>query len=227
MLFSSPVFLFAFLPVILIAYYIFPSKARKAFLLAASLFFYAWGETAYVTILIVSIGLNYAAGLCVDRFKHSNKKKWVLAVATGGNLGLLGVFKYTNFIIENINILLSTLTVSTLDPVALHFPIGISFFTFKALSYLFDVYRGRISVQRNILDVALYISLFPHLLAGPIARFEEIAESLRSRTANAGLFVSGIERFIFGLAKKMLIADSLEGWRIKFFPFLRQISPLA
>src|SRR5699024_8584743 len=168
MVFSNLIFLFVFLPIVLVFYYIVPHKLRNYVLLLASLIFYAWGEPKYVFLMLFSIFLNYIFGLFIHRYRDNLKvKKIFLTIAIIGNLLILGVFKYANFFVENIGYLLG-MTIS-IDPILL--PIGISFFTFQAMSYIIDVYRNDVKVQKNLASLALFISLFPQLIAGPIIRY--------------------------------------------------------
>lgn len=214
MLFSSPTFLFGFLPIILILYFLSPWKIRNAILLAGSLFFYAWGEVFYVLVMIASILVNHAFGLRISRLdenlpNYDRNRKRMLGMGIAANLLILGWFKYANFIVDNINIALGWISI---DPVLIkdvHLPLGISFFTFQAISYLFDVYRNEAPVQKSRYKLGLYISLFPQLIAGPIVRYNDIANQIVKRTHSIELFSSGVRRFIFGLAKKMLIANPL------------------
>ena len=209
MVFSSPVFLFLFLPLVLGLYYLFPRKTQNQILLLASLFFYAWGEVYYVLLMLFSIGINYGFGLALDQIKCEHQKKIILKGAIIANLLILITLKYTNFITDNINILLSILDIPVIELDHIPLPIGISFFTFQAMSYVIDVYRKQASAQRNILDLALYISMFPQLIAGPIVRFHDVAEQIQYRVVSFALFFSGTQRFIIGLAKKILIANPL------------------
>ena len=203
MLFSSTVFLFIFLPAVLLGYYILPGlRLRNLLLLAASLFFYAWGEPIYVFLMLFSIVANYCLGLWIHA-RPGAKAPLVLAVAL--NLGILFCFKYLDFTLENLNALFGL----SLSPVGLKLPIGISFFTFQALSYCIDVYRGTAEVQRNVLDLGLYISFFPQLIAGPIVRYNSVAQQIRGRKSDPELFRQGAERFILGFAKKVLLANNL------------------
>ncbi|MDN4492170.1 MBOAT family O-acyltransferase [Ureibacillus aquaedulcis] len=208
MVFSNLVFLFVFLPIVLIVYFLLPSKFKNFFLLIVSLFFYAWGEPIYVLLMIASIILNYVFGLLVSRTNSSNSEKKayiVLSILT--NLAILGYYKYSTFLIENINALFG-LDIAN-EPLPL--PIGISFFTFQAMSYVIDVYRNDAKVQKNILDLALYIALFPQLVAGPIVRYTTIAEELKKRVHSVELFSDGVRQFIIGLGKKVIIANPLGG----------------
>lgn len=207
MLFSSNIFLFAFLPVTLLGYYILkPSVPLKnAFLLVASLGFYAWGEPIYVFLMLCSIAVNFLAGLAVDRAKSLRWKRLWLLASVIFNLGVLFWFKYLNFTVENINALMGT-TISVSVPAL---PIGISFFTFQAMSYVIDVYRGSTEVQKNPLYLALYISFFPQLIAGPIVRYSTIAHQIRYRKETLEGFRTGVIRFIQGFAKKVLLSNVL------------------
>ena len=205
MLFSSSVFLFIFLPAVLLGYYLLRGqRARNLLLLGASLLFYAWGEPVYVFLMLFSICANYLLGRGIDA-KRGGGRKTLLILAVVLNLGLLFVFKYLNFTIGNLNALLGL----HIPPVELSLPIGISFFTFQALSYCIDVYRGTAEVQRNILDLGLSIPFFPQLIAGPIVRYNSVAEQIRRRTVDAEGFQEGVMRFILGFAKKILLANNL------------------
>lgn len=209
MVFSSPIFLFGFLPLVLLAYYASPRVAKNLVLLAASLLFYAWGEVFYVGVMLVSIGVNFAVGQWIGRTLDSPKAKLLLAMGVVANLVLLVSFKYANFIADNMNWLLAQLHGPTYNLDEVHLPLGISFFTFQALSYLVDVYRREVPAQKNLFDLALYISLFPQLIAGPIVRYHDVAQQIRGRNHSIYVFASGVERFVYGLAKKMLIANPL------------------
>ncbi len=209
MLFPSEVFLFVFLPVVLAVYYGLLVKTRKLknlFLLAASLFFYAWDEPVYVYLMIGTIVLNWLYGLLVDRFREkraAGKILLVLMILT--NVGILGWFKYSGFVAVNMNRFLHTAFVVPI----IELPIGISFFTFQAMSYVIDVYRGNGRVQKNPLQVGLFISLFPQLIAGPIVRYETVAEQLEHRQEKLSDFSAGVTRFCIGLGKKVLIANQM------------------
>ena len=173
MVFSSVTFLFLFLPLTLIVYSAAPRKWRNFILLLASLFFYAWGEGLFVILMMCSITVNYFFGIIIDKNRHLPIAKTFLFSAIFVNLLSLSVFKYLNFIVDNLNALLSILKVEPIVVSSIHLPIGISFFTFQALTYVVDVYRGDAPAQRSPLKVALYISLFPQLIAGPILRVGE------------------------------------------------------
>lgn len=208
LVFSSTVFLFLFLPLILLLYFISPKVLKNTILLAASLFFYAWGEPVFVLVMLVSILLNYIFALLVDKFRDNPKTvKWILVITVAVNLLMLGIFKYTNFIVDNINTVLGT----TIEVPTIALPLGISFFTFQALSYVIDVYRKDGKLQKNPLNLALYISLFPQLIAGPIVRYQTVADQITKRFVNLQKFGEGVKRFTIGLAKKMILANNC-GW---------------
>lgn len=206
MLFSSVTFIFYFLPLVLIIYYFSKDKMKNYILLFFSLIFYAWGGVAYLPILLMSILINYILGLKIDKYKESNKKqKIILILAIIFNIAFLGIFKYTNFIFDNINLIFN----SSINVPLINLPIGISFYTFQAMSYVIDVYRGDGKVQKNIFNLALYISMFPQLVAGPIVRYETVDEQIKFRTYNLEKFNYGFERFIIGLFKKVIISNSV------------------
>ena len=208
MLFSSSSFLFFFLPIVIVIYYTILRKKRtlqNIFLFLASLLFYAWGEPAFVFVMLLSIVANYLFGLFVYNFKNNKiKSKVLLFISVLFNLSILFVFKYLAFVMENIR------NLSGLDlPVPeIALPIGISFFTFQTMSYVIDVYRGE-EVQKNPLNVGLYIAFFPQLIAGPIVRYETIANQIQNRKENFDDFSSGVCRFIIGLSKKVLLANTM------------------
>ena len=208
MLFSSSVFLFAFLPAVLLGYYVIFRGMRRAqnlLLLAASLLFYAWGEPWFVLVMMGSILANYLFGLWVHAWKRRGRRLLLpVTAACVCNLGLLFVFKYLTFTLENLNLL----GLNTPIPV-IELPIGISFFTFQALSYVLDVHRDRGEAQRNPLKVGLYISFFPQLIAGPIVKYETVAEQIDRRRASWEDFSAGCVRFVTGLGKKVLLANQL------------------
>lgn len=209
MVFSSEIFLFVFLPFVLAIYYGLLRKTRKVkniFLLVASLFFYAWGEPVYVFLMIGMIIINWIFGILADRLRDNKKAAIaVLALMVITDVGILGWFKYSTFTVLQINRFLHTeIQVPT---VAL--PIGISFFTFQAMSYVIDVYRKDGKVQKNPLSVGLYVSFFPQLIAGPIVRYETIAEQMENRKENFADFSAGVTRFLTGLSKKVIIANNM------------------
>ena len=206
MLFSSLVFLFVFLPSVLFLYYISPKKLKNFVLLVFSLGFYGYGEPKSLFVMLFSILLNYALGLLINRYRRDKPKSYTILTLTAiGNLAIIGYYKYTDFFIENIN----TLFGSSIPLMHIIMPIGISFFTFQGMSYVIDVYREQGIAQKNPLNVALYISLFPQLIAGPIVRYETIAEQINERNVDIYKFTSGIERFVLGLSKKVLVANSM------------------
>ncbi|MBQ2661618.1 MAG: MBOAT family protein [Clostridia bacterium] len=209
MLFSSSLFLFLFLPIVLVGYYVLKFINRQLsniWLLITSLIFYAWGEPKFVFVLMASAFINYIFGLLVDKFRDKKyASRIILSVMVFLNLGLLFVYKYLGFATENLNALFG----DVLPIVKIALPIGISFFTFQAMSYVIDVYRGNGTVQKNPLNVALYIAFFPQLVAGPIVRYETVALEINSRKETIEDFCEGVKRFIQGLAKKVLLADIL------------------
>lgn len=206
MLFSSIVFIFYFLPITLVLYFLSPQTVKNYVLLIASFIFYAWGGLLYFPLLIFSIVLNYILGLKIDKYKEdSTKKKRVLVISIILNILFLGVFKYTNFIIDNLNIAFRTSIFIPKIPL----PIGISFYTFQAMSYVIDVYRNDGKVQKNIFNLALYISMFPQLVAGPIVRYQTVADQISCRQHSYEKFNDGINRFIIGLFKKIIISNSM------------------
>lgn len=210
MVFSSTIFLFLFLPLTLICYLLAGRRFRNALLLIASLVFYIWGENIYVLVMLSSITVNYIFGLLIDRsMQKGDTGRRALVAGLVANIGLLVFFKYANFIIENINIIFSNYDVSIIEMEAIHLPIGISFFTFQAMSYIIDIYRQQSAVQKNPVNLGLYISLFPQLIAGPIVRYHDIASQIRDRRTKLSDFAAGSERFVFGLGKKVLIANPL------------------
>lgn len=206
MIFSSMVFLWIFLPILLIIYFVSKDKYRNIILLIFSLIFYSWGEPQYISLIIFSILVNYILGLILDKVKNKRTEKLVLAIAVLFNLGLLGYFKYFNFFVTNINRIFGSSMISIRN---IELPIGISFYTFQIISYIIDLYRGDIKVQKNPLNLALYISFFPQLIAGPIVKYHDIDEQLQKREVTTEKFARGINRFIYGLAKKVIIANSM------------------
>ncbi len=210
MVFSSPVFLFAFLPLALLAYLPAPRALRPAILLTASLVFYAWGEKGYVLLMAASIAVNYVLGLWVGAWREWRVGWVVLTFGIVANVALLGFFKYANFFVDNVNGLLEKFNyypILHLKPV--HLPIGISFFTFEAIAYLVDVRRGLTQAQRDPIRFGLFMTLFPHLIAGPVVRYRDLAAALERCEVNFEQFASGVRRFVVGLAKKVLLANAL------------------
>ncbi|MDE7431037.1 MAG: MBOAT family protein [Lachnospiraceae bacterium] len=207
MIFCSLIFLFRFLPMVLIAYYaalwVFRKRNITNFVLfAASIIFYAWGEPVYVILLFVSVIINYISGrlIAVCSLK---KAKFVIVIAIVINLGILGFYKYADFLIETAN----SITGKSVGFLQLNLPIGISFYTFQAMSYIIDVYRGNAKAENNIINFGLYLSLFPQLIAGPIVRYVDISKELKDRRENIEDFASGIRLFIIGLSKKVIFAN--------------------
>lgn len=208
MVFSSILFLFYFLPVVLTIYFISPKKYRNFILFLSSLLFYSWGEPKYIWIMLFSTILDYTCGRLVYRYKDNkdvNKARLWLGVSIFTNLGLLGFFKYSDFFISNINNIFG-FNISLLN---LTLPIGISFYTFQTMSYTIDVYRGDTKVQNNIISFGTYVTLFPQLIAGPIVRYQTVAEEINNRIESYDLFSEGIKRFILGLGKKVLLANNI------------------
>ena len=204
MVFSSFTFLFFFLPVLLVAYYLIPSRLRQgrnSVLLIFSLIFYAFGGVALLSVMCLSICINYVGGILAAPEK--GKRKTVLFLTVAANLLLLGWFKYAGFLAETVNALGTALPVPQVT-----LPIGISFYTFQGISYVVDVYRGDVARQKNPLKLALYLALFPQLIAGPIVRYRDVAAEIDGRTESIEDFSDGMVRFSFGLAKKMLLANT-------------------
>lgn len=202
MVFSSVTFLFLFFPTVFLLYYAVPSvKFKNLLLTLASLLFYAWGEKLYVLLMIFSVLINWICGLLIS--KYGKKAKLICAVAVIYNIGMLFAFKYVGFFVEVLNLA----PFISIPAVTVHLPIGISFFTFQALSYVIDVYKKPSTTQKNFLSLLLYISFFPQLIAGPIVKYHDIAAQLDKRSITAESLASGIRRFIIGLSKKLLLAD--------------------
>ncbi len=214
MVFSSTAFLFFFLPITLLIYFILPRYLKNAFLLIASIFFYMWGEKSYAAIMVASITLNYISGLLIEQFKW---KRLFLALAIILNVGLLATFKYLNFATGATSEFLLLIGVEPIRQTSVHLPIGISFFTFQAMSYVIDVYRRVTPAQKNPINMGLYIASFPQLIAGPIIRYRDVAAQIVERTVCREDFAYGITRFILGLGKKVLIANTLAGTADQIF----------
>jgi len=209
MVFSSPIFLFLFLPIVLAVNFLLPIRLRNLWLLIMSLIFYGWGEPRFVLVMIASIVVNFALGLWVDRVRGRPAARRVMALGIALNIGLLAVYKYANFAVDNLNTVLAALGAAPIPLAPIALPIGISFFTFQAFSYVIDVERRDGPVQKNPLDVALFVSLFPQLIAGPIVRYRDVAAQIVERTIAREGFTRGVERFLIGLGKKMLIANTV------------------
>ncbi len=198
MVFSSIIFLFYFLPLFLALYFLMPFK--NTMLLVASLLFYAWGELGYVFLMLISIAANYLFGIGLSQLTHKKVRKWLLAIGVMVNLSLLAYYKYFNFAMAIFGVDLEE---------AVHLPLGISFFTFQAISYLVDVFRGDAKVEKNPLNLGLYIAMFPQLIAGPIVRFKTVAEQIHNRVFDLTAVNKGIRIFILGLGQKVLIANTV------------------
>ncbi len=210
MIFSSIPFLYYFLPLVLLLYYLVPSRARNALLLLASLLFYAWGEPKYLLVMLAATALGYGFGLAMEAWP--NRRKLLLFLSAATSLSFLIYFKYANFFLENLKLPLLRLTL----------PVGISFYTFQILSYTVDVYRGKVKAQRSPIDLACYVTFFPQLIAGPIVRYKDIAVQLKERTHDLDNIRLGAGRFLVGLGKKVLLANLLgeicAAWRVTTDP---------
>jgi alginate O-acetyltransferase complex protein AlgI len=209
MVFASPIFLFLFLPLTLAAYFAFPRTWRNAVLLVASLAFYAWGEARYLPLIVGSVAFNWIMGRAIGGAADAMARRHWLIVAIAGNLAALMVFKYANFAVANVNALAPVLAITPLAVAAIPLPLGISFFTFHAISYVVDVYKRNAQAEHSIPRFALYILLFPQLIAGPIIRWRDIAAQLGTREQRIADFAWGTRRFVLGLGKKVLIANTL------------------
>ena len=208
MIFSSILFLFRFLPVVLLLYFITPKNGRNLLLFVVSLVFYGWDKPSYILLMLFSTVLDYSMGRLIEYSRNRGKElgaKLSLLCSVCVNLGLLGFFKYSDFFIDTINTVFGT-SISNLNLVL---PIGISFYTFQTLSYTIDVYRGRVDAQHNIITFGAYVSMFPQLIAGPIVQYKTVARELNSRTITVDDFAYGIKRFMLGLSKKVLIANTV------------------
>ena len=211
MLFSSTTFLFVFLPVILTLYFICPKKFRNLVLLIGSLIFYAWGEPKYCLVMVATILVNYVLALLCASCKEQGKEKGAKAAVIGTvvfSIGMLGFFKYSNFFLTNLNGTVGKLAGFHIPLLDIALPLGISFYTFQTLSYTIDVYRGEVKPQKNILHLATYVCLFPQLIAGPIVRYQTVSKELEERTESVSQFGEGLRRFVIGLGKKVLLANT-------------------
>ncbi len=205
MVFSSVLFLFRFLPIFMICYFLAPGRMKNFILLLGSLIFYAWGEPVYILLMLFSTVTDYANGLLIERFRGTRKAVLPLAASVAVNLFVLCFFKYADFLIGTLN------QVGGFSIPLLHLPlpIGISFYTFQTMSYTIDVYRGSVKAQRNLLDFGVYVSMFPQLIAGPIVKYRDVETNLHDRPVNVLGISHGLKRFCVGLAKKVLLANSL------------------
>jgi alginate O-acetyltransferase complex protein AlgI len=250
MLFSSPLFVFCFLPVVLGVYFAVRAELRNPWLLAASLFFYAWGEKLLVGVMLLTIVANWAFGLWIEHGRRRGRGRFALGFAVAFDLAILFVFKYADWLWDVIGQGLVSLgllaeapapllaglpadsgwrTVLLDDQGRIRLPIGVSFFTFQALSYVIDVFRGEVTAQRSVLTFAVYKSLFPQLIAGPIVRYKDVAAQFAARVITTGSFAEGVRRFVTGLAKKMLVANVCAQACDQVFqiPALELTTPLA
>lgn len=206
MVFSDSVFLFMFLPLTLAVYYAVPFAFKNTVLFLTGLLFYAWGEPVYVLIMLLSTAIDYCAGRLMDRFdSNKNIRKATLLVSVVMNLSLLGIFKYGSFFIGSVNGIFG----SAIPDPGLPLPIGISFFTFQSMSYTIDLYRRNIKVQKNFIDFAAFVTMFPQIVAGPIVRYEDVSAQLACRRIDLRSMSGGITRFVCGMCKKVLIANSI------------------
>ncbi len=205
MLFSSITFLYYFFPIVLILYFAVPKMLKNTVLLLTSLVFYAWGEPKYIILMIISIICGYICGLLIEKNRKKNAAKLTLIASCIISLGMLGYFKYADFFISNFN----AATGLSVPLLKLALPIGISFYTFQILSYTVDVYRGTVPAQRNLINLAAYVTMFPQLIAGPIVRYSDVAKQLEERTHSVDKAAEGVRRFICGLSKKIFIANIL------------------
>ncbi len=208
MVFSSNVFLFFFLPGTLLLYYLCPRRFRNLLLLAVSLLFYSWGEPVYLFLMLFTILLNYLSALLISRAQAAGQSgKAALVLALVLNLGLLGFFKYAGFLVQSLNLLLPGKARLPVPQIPL--PIGISFYIFQSMSYTVDVYRRQVASQKSLVAFGAYVSMFPQLIAGPIVRYRDVAEQLEKRRENLAQFASGVQIFLLGLAKKLLLANQM------------------
>ena len=205
MIFSSITFLFYFLPLVLLLYYLVPNKVKNLVLLLSSLIFYAWGEPKYIILMIFSSIVDYTIAIIIDKYRGKIQSKIALCCSVLINLSLLFFFKYTDFFIEISNSIFST----NFDLLNLALPIGISFYTFQTMSYSIDVYRGDAPVQKRFISLATYITLFPQLVAGPIVRYQTVAEQMNERKHSISKFEDGVYRFCLGMCKKVILANNI------------------
>ena len=204
MVFSSVIFLFSFLPIFLICYYVAPQRMKNVILFLGSLFFYAWGEPIYIFLMLFSTISDYIHGLLISRCRRKRNARFFLISSIVINLGVLGFFKYADFVIQSINGIAGT----SIPLLNLPLPIGISFYTFQTMSYTIDVYRKETKVQKNLLDFAVFVTMFPQLIAGPIVKYRQVADKLHDRKVDVYAVSYGLRRFVVGFAKKVLIANN-------------------
>lgn len=208
MVFSSNVFLMVFLPVTLLIYFLVPERylrGRNCVLLAASLVFYGWGEPKYIFVMLLSILFNYILALMIAKASTVKQSRLLLVLNVAGNLGILGFFKYTDFMIDTVNGILG----GALSPLNIALPIGISFYTFQTMSYVIDVYWGKVKAQKDLIAFACYVTLFPQLIAGPIVRYSDVEAQLMARSSRSDQIAEGIRRFVLGFGKKVLLANQI------------------
>ena len=208
MVFSTPLFLFYFLTLVLLVYYLVPLRLRNGVLMLASLFFYYWGEQSYMVIMLLSTVIDYTHGLLVQRFKARGKDRcarMTVASSVFFNLGILFFFKYWDFLASS----LQSVGLDWMPVLGISLPIGISFYTFQTMSYTIDVYRGDARAQKSIVGFGTFVTLFPQLIAGPIIKYKDLDDQLGGRSHSLEKFASGAARFVAGLAKKLLIANNL------------------
>ena len=226
MVFSSIIFLLLFLPITLVIYYLVGKPFRNFFLLLASLCFYAWGEGAYLLLMLASIVLNYIVGLFLSRANTQQSRRMYLVTGVILNLSIFGFFKYANWLVDILAGIIPNLTATDILASPIHLPIGISFFTFQAMSYIIDVYRNETDSQKNPFHLGLYIASFPQLIAGPIVRYNQVADQIIHRKHSFTLFASGVERFVIGLSKKVIIANPMAAMADRIFAVdYTQLSP--
>lgn len=205
MVFSGVPFLFYFIPCVVALYFAAPKRFRNVVLLLSSLFFYGWGEPKYLIFMLITIVQSYLFGLLIEKFRGTVRSKVFLAITVVGSLGLLGYCKYADFVLDNF----AKMTGLSVPLLNIALPIGISFYTFQVISYTVDVYRGEVKAQRNLIHLAAYVAMFPQLIAGPIVRYSDIAKALEERTHSFEKAACGIRRFVLGLSKKVLVANTL------------------
>ena len=212
MTFNSPIFLFLFLPILLALYFILGKGARNWILLLFSLFFFIYGDGVYIIVLIFFIITNYLFGLWINKYRKNTihyNEKFIFILAIALNISILVFFKYSNFLIQNLNNVFNIAGLPAMIPLNIHTPLGISFITFTAISYMVDIHRDRSTPKLSPFKLSFYLSFFPKIISGPLDRYESVANQMTERTIDGELFANGIRRFIIGLAKKMLIADTL------------------
>ena len=217
MVFSSAAFMFYFLPLTILLYHMVPDRMKNGVLLAVSLFFYGFGEPVYILIMVLSIFIDYFNGRLIEKYRHRKHLSRVfLILSITANLGLLGFFKYADFFIGNINLFFGT----DRELLSVALPIGISFFTFQTMSYSIDVYRGEVKAQKNLITFGTYVSMFPQLIAGPIVIYKDVEKQLEKRQTDLSHLTEGMHRFILGLGKKVLLANSIGAlWeQVKMIP---------